>query len=374
MGYSKLISGIVPASTSNYTKGRNGYRICKFTPHHMAGVLTGEQCGHIFQRAGRSASSNYGIGNDGRIYGYVDENDRAWTSSNRANDCQAITVEVSNCEIGGQWKISDAAWNSLVNLAVDVCKRYKFRLIYDGTPNGSLTRHNMFTSTSCPGPYLQSRFAELAETVNRILDGNVPKPTPVPEPTTKHSIGDVVTINGVYTSSNSTKKLNPARDTGTITRIIAGALNPYLLDNGNLGWVNDNVIISNQQPTLAPEPTPARKTANELADEIIAGKWGNGSTRFDNLRNAGYSEEEIDAAQNEVNRRYGVGGGSKPVSGPITNGSKVIVKQSAGRYVTGQTIPSWVKGKTYTVMQKGDKKSLLKEIMSWVYDSDLEKQ
>lgn len=62
MSYSSLISGVVPASTDNYTKGRKGYKICKFTPHHMAGVLTGTQCGSIFQRGGRQASSNYGIG------------------------------------------------------------------------------------------------------------------------------------------------------------------------------------------------------------------------------------------------------------------------------------------------------------------------
>ena len=43
------------------------YKICKFTPHHMAGILTGEQCGKIFQNPNRQASSNYGIGNDGRI-------------------------------------------------------------------------------------------------------------------------------------------------------------------------------------------------------------------------------------------------------------------------------------------------------------------
>ena len=30
---------------------------------------------------------------------------------------------------------------------------------------------------------------------------------------------------------------------GTITKIIEGAKNPYLLDNGNIGWVNDDVIV-----------------------------------------------------------------------------------------------------------------------------------
>lgn len=149
--HSNLCDGVYIADSSNYTKGRNGYSICKFTPHMMAGILTGKQCAvNIFQNPNRNASANYCIGNDGDIVCNVEEENRAWTSSNRTNDYQAITVEVSNCEIGGEWKVSDKAWNSLVNLVVDVCKRYNFRLHYDGTPNGSLTTHNMFANTSCP--------------------------------------------------------------------------------------------------------------------------------------------------------------------------------------------------------------------------------
>ena len=148
---SKLSQGAYIAHSNNYQKGRNGHKICKITPHIMAGILTGKQCAvNIFQKPNRYASANYCIGNDGDIVCNVYEEDRAYTSSSRSNDNQAITVEVSNCEIGGQWKISAAAWNSLVNLAVDVCRRYNFRLVYDGTPNGSLTRHNMFANTSCP--------------------------------------------------------------------------------------------------------------------------------------------------------------------------------------------------------------------------------
>lgn len=63
----------------------------------------------------------------------------------------------------------------------------------------------------------------------------------------KHKIGEIVEINGVYVSSNSTEKLTPAIKKGTITKIVEGARNPYLLDDGKIGWVNDDCII---------EPTP----------------------------------------------------------------------------------------------------------------------
>ena len=191
MGFSSLIKSQVLASESNYTQGRKGYKVCKITPHHMAGVLTGEQCAKLFQNPNRQASANYCIGNDGEIVGCVDENNRAWTSSNRANDCQAITIEVSNSEVGGNWKISDSAWNSLVNLCVDICKRHGFRLNYDGTKNGSLTRHNMFAKTTCPGPYLQGRFQELADTVNSKLDGNSETVQQTPSETNEDKKSDI---------------------------------------------------------------------------------------------------------------------------------------------------------------------------------------
>lgn len=174
------------SSLVNYTKlspncsSRNGARICKITPHHMAGNLTIEQCANVFASSSRQASANYGIGTDGRIGCYVDEDNRSWASANYNNDRQAITIEVANDEIGGNWHVSDKALESLINLCVDICKRYNFTLTYDGTPNGSLTRHNMFVNTTCPGPYLQSKFPYIVEEVNKrlrqstsIISGNV---------------------------------------------------------------------------------------------------------------------------------------------------------------------------------------------------------
>lgn len=53
----------------------------------------------------------------------------------------------------------------------------------------------------------------------------------------------------------------------------------------------------------------------------------------------------------------------------ISVGSKVKVIGS--KYVTGEMIPTWVTQSTYTVMEINSNKALLKEIMSWVYISDL---
>lgn len=69
---------------------------------------------------------------------------------------------------------------------------------------------------------------------------------PTTEPTTelKHKVGDTVKINSVYVSSTSTDRLNPAITEGKITKIVNGTRNPYLLENGQIGWVNDECIVS----------------------------------------------------------------------------------------------------------------------------------
>ena len=74
------------------------------------------------------------------------------------------------------------------------------------------------------------------------VDADLPAPsTPVQE--LKYKIGDVVEINGVYTTSETDNKLNPLITKGTITEILKDKRNPYLLNNGGIGWVNEECII-----------------------------------------------------------------------------------------------------------------------------------
>ena len=140
----------------------------KITIHHMACNISIEACGAGFADPGRGASSNYGIGTDGRIGLYVNESDRSWCSSNYQNDQQAVTIEVANDEIGGNWHVSDKAMASLINLCVDICKRNGIaRLNFTGDASGNLTMHSYFAATACPGPYLKSKFQYIADEVNK---------------------------------------------------------------------------------------------------------------------------------------------------------------------------------------------------------------
>ena len=92
------------------------------------------------------------------------------------------------------------------------------------------------------------------------FQGFIYNPNDYEEDTMKHKVGEVVEINGVYVSSMSTEKLTPKIKKGTITKIVEGARNPYLLDNGNIGWVNDDCIVE-------PKPVDYKKLYEEEVEK-----------------------------------------------------------------------------------------------------------
>lgn len=122
-GYGKTNSPLVNYTkiSPNKTSPRN-HVIDTVTIHCVVGQCSVEALGNVFAPTSRQASSNYGIGPDGRIGMYVEEKDRSWCSSNGANDNRAITIEVAS-DTTSPYKVTDAAFNSLIKLLVDICKR-----------------------------------------------------------------------------------------------------------------------------------------------------------------------------------------------------------------------------------------------------------
>lgn len=174
MSNSKLVS---------YTKlspnhsGKRNHKIDTISIHCMAGNLTVESCGNVFASPSRKASSNYGIGSDGRIALYVDEANRSWCTSSASNDHRAITIEVANTVARDPWPISEAAYNSLINLLVDICQRNgieELRWKGDKSLIGQVEKQNMtvhrwFAAKACPGDWLYERHGQIAAEVNKRL-------------------------------------------------------------------------------------------------------------------------------------------------------------------------------------------------------------
>lgn len=253
--------------------------IDKITIHHMAGNLSVETCGSVFQT--REASANYGIGSDGRIALYVDEKDRSWASSSPANDYRAVTIEVANNTGSPNWTVSDAAYASLIKLVVDICKRNNIKqLNYTGDASGNLTMHRFFAATACPGPYLKSKFPDIANRVNAQLSASTTSIGSFEKGSIVQFKGGAHYISASATTPSSTNlKAGPAK----ITAISAGAKHPYHIvhtDNQTTvyGWVDAASIGA---PVASSGSTTSSKSST-TAKKVIAedGSWGVNTTKY----------------------------------------------------------------------------------------------
>ena len=179
----------------SYTKlspnhsGTRTHSIDRITPHCVVGQCSVEGLGDLFASSSRQASSNYGIGADGRIAMYCEEKNRSWCSSSGDNDHRAITIECAS-DTTAPYSMKNAVYQSLINLCVDICKRNgKTKLIWFGDKTKTLaykpksnemvlTVHKWFSNTACPGDWLYNRLGDLASKVTKKLKGTNVDNTP----------------------------------------------------------------------------------------------------------------------------------------------------------------------------------------------------
>ena len=160
----------------NRSVNRN-HKIDTISIHCVVGQCSVETLGSIFASTSKEASSNYGIGYDGRIGMYVEEKDRSWCTSSASNDNRAITIEVAS-DTYHPYKINNAAYKSLIKLLVDICKRNSIKKLVWSTNksermnhlNGcNMTVHRDYANKSCPGDYLYNLHGQIAKEVNAQL-------------------------------------------------------------------------------------------------------------------------------------------------------------------------------------------------------------
>ena len=169
MSNSSLVNTTVWCAEGNYTHGRSGRNIEMVALHHMAGVLSAEQCGKVFQQAGRSASANYGIGKDGEVGLYVDEYNTAWANANWDSNCKSVSIELSNSVASGNYPVSDVVLNKAIDLIADIFKRNNLGKCVKGQ---NLVWHSMYSNTYCPGDYIRGKLDYIVDKVNEKLGLN----------------------------------------------------------------------------------------------------------------------------------------------------------------------------------------------------------
>ena len=204
----------------NYTKispnrsvNRN-HKIDTVSIHCVVGQCSVETLGSILASTSKEASSNYGIGYDGRVGLYVEEEDRSWCTSSASNDNRAITIEVAS-DTYHPYRVKDVAYKSLIKLLVDICKRNGIKKLVWSTNksermnhlNGcNMTVHRDYANKSCPGDYLYNLHGQIAKEVNAQLGLGTSSTTKKTLYRVRKSWKDVKSQKGAFNDLSNAKK------------------------------------------------------------------------------------------------------------------------------------------------------------------------
>ena len=223
------------------------YPITRITIHCVVGQVSVERLGAIFAPTSKEASSNYGIGYDGKVGMYVQEKDRSWCSSSADNDNRAVTIECAS-DTTYPYAVYDVVFNKLLDLVEDICRRNgKSRLVWFENKEQALsykptdeemvmTVHRWFANKSCPGEYLYSRHQLIRDTVNKRLLNDPPKPI---TPTTDEEVCEV-----------QVPVLRKGMTSGYVktAQILLNKYNNAKLDeDGAFGKLTENAVIKYQK-------------------------------------------------------------------------------------------------------------------------------
>ena len=278
----------------SYTKlspnhsGQRTHSIDRITPHCVVGQCSVETLGNIMYPTAKQASCNYGIGPDGRVGMYVEENNRSWCSSSNANDQRAITIECAS-DTYHPYAMNNKVYATLIELCTDICKRNgKKKLLWLVDKNKTLayvpvademvlTVHRWFANKSCPGDWLYSRLGDVAAKVTANLSGSSIPATPLTGKKSTEEVAQEV-IAGKWGNGQERKD-----------RLTAAGYD-YTAVQAKVNELMGSSVSS---------PVPS-KSVDDLAREVIQGKWGNGEERKQKLTAAGYDYSVVQAKVNEL--------------------------------------------------------------------------
>lgn len=306
---SPLAKGRYPVPSSNH----GGIRKSKVTHvvWHIAGngnhPISLDNLMKIAQNPKRIASWNYGIGADGEIASGLPENYQPYTTSNRQIDDKSITIEVVNSSGYPDWKVSDESFDSMVVLGVDIARRHGIKTYtWTGDKNGNLHSHDMYANTICMGAYLKSKMPELVRRTNELLKQGDIASSPIIlrvqtgafkelknaqdlEKKVKAKGFDTYLVQGLRDKLYRVQVGAYAQKDNAIAmsqKLQSKGFDTYITSNGD----TDSVYIEKEH----------RYTNEEMALRVIAGHYGTGQTRIDNLIKMGYDPKVIQTLVNDI--------------------------------------------------------------------------
>jgi hypothetical protein len=163
---------------------RGGRPINGVVIHHVAGT---NGLNYVANANVRNSHPTYHISNSGAVTGIVNPARRPY-STGGTPDPSAVTFEIDNSSTGGDWPVSDAALNALIDVIVYHASQSPranqgFALNEKDRTQSEffIAWHSQYKATACPGPYVTSKLDWIVSECNKRASG---KPSTPSKPTT----------------------------------------------------------------------------------------------------------------------------------------------------------------------------------------------
>ena len=222
-------------------------------------------------RNDNQVSFHYAV-DDQEIVQGIEENRNAWHcgDGNGDGNRNGIAIEICYSKSGGAK--FEAAEKNAAELAASILKKYGWGI-------DRLKKHQDFNGKYCPHRTLDmgwDRFVKMVEGYLGISSTEDKEDTPA-----KKSIEEIAkeVIAGKW--GNGAERKQKLAAAGYDADAVQEKVNALL-------------------GAPAEETKPARKSVTEIAKEVIAGEWGNGSARKEKLKAAGYDPDEVQAKVNSL--------------------------------------------------------------------------
>jgi peptidoglycan hydrolase-like protein with peptidoglycan-binding domain len=174
---------------------RNGQPINGVVIHHVAGT---NGLNYVANKNARTSHPTYHIANSGAVTGIVNPERRPY-STGGAPDPNAVAFEIDNSSTGGNWPVSPAAIESLIDVIVyhasqspRAGKGFAKNKPSVAQSEFFIAWHSQYKATACPGPFIMSQLDYIVDECNKRASAVAPKPaTPKPSAPAKPLIDSI---------------------------------------------------------------------------------------------------------------------------------------------------------------------------------------
>lgn len=285
IAYDRTVRDFIDELNATGHVTNTAYRKSSVTFHHNGGRLSLQGILDVWKI--RPASAHFQVDGHGALGQYVKVNEYAWAAGNTQGNKESIHIELANATLAPDWQVATATWREGARLAGWLFAR----VIGERPTRETVHVHSDWKNTLCAGPFIAKIREQLFLAVEAAYNEFAGSVKVVPS--TAPSTGALLPLDQIARQVIAGSWGN---GDDRARRLRAAGYDPVTVQNA-----------VNNQVTKA--PTPAKKSIDQIVDEIFAGKWGNDPERSRRLAASGYSPTEVRAA---VNAR--VGGGTPRVA------------------------------------------------------------